>query len=62
MRDLPRWRFRISTLMLVVVVLALTFTLISDRWKREQELRRLEASETKALAAALARFQSQYPP
>ena len=55
MRDRPRWRFRISTLMLVVVVLALTFTLVGNRW------RRLEREQAKA-RRALARVQGQLPP
>jgi hypothetical protein len=43
----PRWRFRISTLMLLVVISALLF----ERWQREREMRRTEA----ALQAALRR-------
>jgi hypothetical protein len=60
--DRPRWRFRISTLMLLVIILALALTLVIDRWKREQELRRLAAEEQRAVAEARARAQSQRPP
>ena len=35
----PRWRFRISTLMLLVIIAALLF----ERWHREREARRTEA-------------------
>jgi hypothetical protein len=44
----PRWRFRIGTLMLWVVILALGLNLVLDRWKREQDRRRL----TEAVRAA----------
>ena len=50
-RDRPYWRIRLSTLMLLVIILALILTLVADRWKREQERRRLEASREKALEA-----------
>ena len=32
--DRPRWRFRISTLMLLVIILALSLALVSERWER----------------------------
>jgi hypothetical protein len=48
----PHWRFRISTLMLLVIILALALALVSERWKREQELRRLEASLQRAVSDA----------
>jgi hypothetical protein len=48
--DRPRWRFRISTLMLLVIILALALTMVGDRWKREQQRRRLEASAQRAFA------------
>jgi uncharacterized protein (DUF2336 family) len=35
----PRWRFRISTLMLLIVIAALLF----ERWQREREILRTEA-------------------
>lgn len=31
--DRPRWRFRLSTLMLLVIIGALALTLVLDRWK-----------------------------
>ena len=60
--DRPRWRFRISTLMLLVIILALALTLVLDRWKREQDLRRLKAEQQQRAAAtaqAMASLQSQ---
>ena len=51
-RDRPRWRFRISTLMLLVVILALVSTLVVDRWKRLQNEQQLAASLQQALAQA----------
>jgi hypothetical protein len=45
----PRWRFRLSTLLLLVVIAALATYIIVDRWKREQERRRLEASHQRAV-------------
>ena len=51
--DRPRWRFRLSTLMLLVIILALTFTLVFDRWKTEQERKRLEEARRTADALLL---------
>ena len=48
--DRARWRFRHYTLMLWVIILALALTLVIDRWKREQERRRLAAEEERAVA------------
>jgi type II secretory pathway pseudopilin PulG len=65
--DRARWRIRISTLMLLVIILALALTLVIDRWKREQERRRLEqravalASLQWAQARGQARSQSRRP-
>jgi hypothetical protein len=50
--DRPRWRFRISTLMLLVVILALVLNLVVDRWKRLQKEQQLAASLQQALAQA----------
>lgn len=49
----PRWRIRISTLMLLVIITALSFALIIERGKREQAEYRLRTS------AAVARTQAQ---
>ena len=51
-RDRPRWRFRISTLMLLVVILGLVLTLVVDRWKRLQNEQQLAASLQQALGQA----------
>jgi hypothetical protein len=51
-KDHRRWRFRISTLMLPVIIAALATTLVVDRWKRRQEEQRLVASLERALAEA----------
>jgi hypothetical protein len=32
--DRPRWRFRLSTLMLLVVIAAFTTYIVVDRWQR----------------------------
>jgi uncharacterized membrane protein YcjF (UPF0283 family) len=37
-REHPRWRFRVSTLMLLVVVAALALTLASEWFRRERLL------------------------
>ena len=39
--DLPRWRFRLSTLMLWVILLALALTLVLAPWRMKQERGRL---------------------
>ena len=46
-QDHPRWRFRLSTLMLWVILLALALTLVLDPWRRKQERGRL-ANEVEA--------------
>ena len=51
--DRPRWRIRISTLMLLIIIAALAMTLVSERWKRAVEARRVEeAALDRALAEA----------
>jgi hypothetical protein len=40
----PRWRIRLSTLMLLVIIAALLFALVYERAMREQERRRTEAA------------------
>ena len=45
--DLPRWRFRLSSLMLWVILLALALTLVLAPWRRKQERGRL-ADEVEA--------------
>src|SRR5262249_46767579 len=57
--DRPRWRFRLSTLMLLVIIGALALTLVLDRWKREQDRRRLEAALNRAVYAQWAAAQGQ---
>ena len=39
-RDRPRWRIRISTLMLLVIIAALASALVVERWKRTVEAQR----------------------
>jgi hypothetical protein len=51
----PRWRFRISTLMLLVIIMALASALVSERLKREWELQRLDAQKE----AVVARMQAE---
>jgi hypothetical protein len=50
--DRPRWRFRISTLMFLVVILALVLTLVFDRWKKQEKEQQLAASLQQALGQA----------
>jgi hypothetical protein len=50
--DRPRWRFRNSTLMLLVVILAFVLNLVVDRWKRLQKEQQLEASLQQAVGQA----------
>jgi hypothetical protein len=50
--DRPRWRFRISTLMLVVIILALASALFVERLNRQQEERRRMAELERVLAEA----------
>jgi Tfp pilus assembly protein FimT len=49
--DRPRWRFRMSTLMLLVVILALVLTLVSDRWNSWTQRERLRAEMQEAVQA-----------
>jgi hypothetical protein len=49
-RDPPRWRIRISTLMLLVVIAALVSYIVADRWYREREARRLGAERARPVA------------
>lgn len=48
----PRWRIRISTLMLLVIIAALSLALVVERWKKHREEQRLIASLEQALAEA----------
>ena len=50
--DRPRWRFGISSLMLLVVILALVLTLVFDRWKKQEKEQQLAASLQQALGQA----------
>ena len=64
-RDRPRWRIRISTLMLLVIIAALASALVVERWKRTVEAQQAlvvaemaEAEARQALAQSL-RAQAQ---
>ena len=48
--DGPRWRIRLSTLMLLVVIAALATYIFVERWQRVQEARRLDAERHRAAA------------
>ncbi len=48
----PRWRIRLSTLMLLVIIAALASYIVAERWHREQQARRLETSLQRAMAGA----------
>jgi hypothetical protein len=43
-----RWRFRISTLMLVVIIAALAIALLVERWRRELAVARLQSQLAQA--------------
>ena len=47
----PRWRIRISTLMLLIIFLSLALTVILESPRRAEEARRLEAAQASALQA-----------
>jgi hypothetical protein len=49
--DRPRWRIRLSTLMLLVIIAALSLTLVYERAMRERERRRRDAALLDALRA-----------
>jgi hypothetical protein len=51
-RDRPRWRIRISTLMLLVIIAALASALVVERWKRTVEAQRALADARRAEAEA----------
>ena len=51
--DPPRWRFRMSTLMLLVVILALVLTLVSDRWDSWTQRERARVERQKAFQQGL---------
>jgi hypothetical protein len=48
----PRWRFRISTLMLLVIIAGLVLYIVADRWHRQMEARQREAALLPAVAEA----------
>jgi hypothetical protein len=48
----PRWRFRLSTLVLLVIIAGLVSYIVADQWHRQREARRLEAEMQRALAEA----------
>ena len=54
--DRPRWRIRLSTLMLLVIIAALSLTLVYERAMRERERRRTEAALREAMQQAQAQF------
>ncbi len=47
-----RWRIRTSTLMLLVVIAALSSALLVERWKMQQEQQRLNAELKRTVALA----------
>jgi hypothetical protein len=51
-REGPRWRIRISTLMLLVIIAALASALVAERWNRTVEAQRALAHARTAEAAA----------
>jgi type II secretory pathway pseudopilin PulG len=55
--DRPRWRFRMSTLMLLVVILALVLTLVSDRWNSWTQRERARVQRERARVERQKAFQ-----
>jgi hypothetical protein len=53
--DRPRWRFRLSTLMLLVVIAALATYIVVERWQRVH----LAGEEHRRLAGEALRFRQQ---
>lgn len=49
----PRWRFRISTLMLLVVIVGLAIALIVESWNHQAQLRRFQADLEEAKRVAV---------
>jgi hypothetical protein len=52
MSDRPRWRFRLSTLILLVIIAGLASYIIADRWQRQMAARQREAAVMRAAADA----------
>lgn len=44
-----RWRLRLSTLMLLVVIAGLVSYIVGDKWNTQQEMKRLMAERDRAL-------------
>jgi hypothetical protein len=51
-RERPRWRIRLSTLMLLVIIAALVSALVADRWKRSESAHRAEMEARRAVVEA----------
>jgi hypothetical protein len=67
-RDRRRWRIRISTLMLLVVIAGLASYIVADLWHRAEDARRMALERDRAVLEALtearaaqARAQAQIP-
>jgi type II secretory pathway pseudopilin PulG len=48
----PPSRFRLGTLMLLVIIAGLLSYIVADRWRRQMEARRREAAVLRAMAEA----------
>jgi hypothetical protein len=51
-RSSRRWRIRISTLMLLVVIAGLASYIVADLWHRAEDARRMELAKARAIAEA----------
>ena len=57
--DRPRWRFRLSTLMLLVVIAALATYIVVEQWQRAQDARRLAAEMRQVIRQAVQEEQAR---
>jgi hypothetical protein len=48
----PRWRIRIRTLVLLVVIAGVASYIVADQWRRAEDARRLAAEQVRAVAEA----------
>jgi hypothetical protein len=55
----PRWRIRISTLMLLVIIMALVSALIVERGRKEKEMMRLQTAQAEARRAEAASLKAE---
>jgi type II secretory pathway pseudopilin PulG len=55
----PRWRLRLSTLMLLVVIAALASYIVVERWQRVQDASRRRLAAEQRRAALIQQLQAE---